>query len=127
MNKVLNVRCPHCGTKFSYYESKFRPFCTERCRMVDLGHWLEESYRIPEKSKEIVKIEDTMTNNSFDPDLMDEESDEFFDYTENDEEQNGENYDQEGWNESQEDHRQQKKYKKNTGPDSEGNGSSEYH
>lgn len=51
MNKVLNVKCPHCGTKFSYYESKFRPFCSERCRMVDLGHWLEESYRIPEKPK----------------------------------------------------------------------------
>ncbi len=50
MNKVLNVKCPHCGTKFSYYESKFRPFCSERCKMVDLGHWLDESYRVPEKS-----------------------------------------------------------------------------
>lgn len=49
MNKVLNVKCPHCGTEFSYYKSKFRPFCSERCKMVDLGHWLEESYRIPEK------------------------------------------------------------------------------
>lgn len=57
MNKVLNVKCPHCGTKFSYYESKFRPFCSERCRMVDLGHWLEESYRIPEKPKASTEVQ----------------------------------------------------------------------
>ncbi len=52
MNKVLNVKCPQCGTEFSYYDSKFRPFCTERCRMVDLGHWLEESYKIPDTRKQ---------------------------------------------------------------------------
>ncbi len=45
--KKLQVKCPHCKTEFSYHASEFRPFCSERCRMVDLGHWLEESYRVP--------------------------------------------------------------------------------
>lgn len=51
MNKLLQVKCPQCGGVFSYYESEFRPFCTERCKMVDLGHWFEESYRVPTKEK----------------------------------------------------------------------------
>ncbi len=48
-NKPLMVKCPHCKEEFSYYTSKFRPFCSERCRMVDLGHWLDGSYAVPAK------------------------------------------------------------------------------
>ncbi len=51
MNKLLKVKCPQCDTIFYYYQSEFRPFCTERCKMIDLGHWFEESYRVPEKDK----------------------------------------------------------------------------
>ena len=43
----LRVKCPHCKVEFLYRTSEFRPFCSERCRMVDLGHWLEESYAVP--------------------------------------------------------------------------------
>lgn len=53
MNKLLKVKCPQCDTVFSYYDSEFRPFCCERCKMVDLGHWFEESYKVPDK--EVVK------------------------------------------------------------------------
>jgi uncharacterized protein len=45
--KKINVSCPHCAEKFSYYQSEFRPFCSERCKMIDLGQWLDESYRVP--------------------------------------------------------------------------------
>jgi endogenous inhibitor of DNA gyrase (YacG/DUF329 family) len=51
VNKILKVKCPQCDTIFSYYESAFRPFCSDRCKMVDLGHWFEETYRVPEKEK----------------------------------------------------------------------------
>ncbi len=57
MNKVLSVKCPQCGTKFSYFDSTFRPFCSEKCKMIDLGHWLTESYKIPEKNFESSKNE----------------------------------------------------------------------
>ena len=53
MNKLLKINCPQCEKVFYYYESEFRPFCCERCKMIDLGHWFEESYRVP--SKEIVQ------------------------------------------------------------------------
>jgi len=28
-------------------ESPYRPFCSERCKLIDLGAWASESYRIP--------------------------------------------------------------------------------
>ncbi|RLA63355.1 MAG: DNA gyrase inhibitor YacG [Epsilonproteobacteria bacterium] len=43
------VKCPQCAKKFNYHESKWRPFCRERCRQVDLGHWINETYTIPSK------------------------------------------------------------------------------
>ena len=41
------VKCPQCGTAVPWSaESKWRPFCSERCKMVDLGAWASERYRI---------------------------------------------------------------------------------
>jgi endogenous inhibitor of DNA gyrase (YacG/DUF329 family) len=45
--KTLTVTCPGCKKKFEYYSSEFRPFCSERCRLIDLGQWLNESYTVP--------------------------------------------------------------------------------
>lgn len=45
--KQLKVTCPTCKNKFNYYSSDFRPFCSERCRLIDLGQWLNESYTVP--------------------------------------------------------------------------------
>ena len=36
--------CPVCGKPT---DAAFRPFCSDRCRKVDLNRWLSESYRIP--------------------------------------------------------------------------------
>jgi hypothetical protein len=42
------VSCPQCGARVVWDASnKFRPFCSERCKMIDLGAWATESYRIP--------------------------------------------------------------------------------
>ncbi|MDP3638085.1 MAG: DNA gyrase inhibitor YacG [Azonexus sp.] len=42
------VRCPQCG-EYSLWstENAWRPFCSERCKQIDLGCWANESYRIP--------------------------------------------------------------------------------
>jgi len=45
--KNLEVTCPRCKKKFNYYSSEFRPFCCEKCRLIDLGQWLNESYTVP--------------------------------------------------------------------------------
>ena len=41
------VKCPQCGTPVPWTpESKWRPFCSERCKLIDLGAWASERYRI---------------------------------------------------------------------------------
>ena len=65
----MNVNCPHCKKQFSYYDSNWRPFCSERCRLVDLGKWLDEGYRIPTTECEIEdeeKVEETNDENEDD-------------------------------------------------------------
>ena len=41
------LRCPVCKQCVSREANPFRPFCSQRCKMVDLDHWLEGRYRIP--------------------------------------------------------------------------------
>ena len=42
------VRCPNCGKKVGWTAAnRFKPFCSERCRLIDLGDWMSESHRIP--------------------------------------------------------------------------------
>ena len=42
------VTCPTCGKALLWtLANAWRPFCSERCKMVDLGAWATESYRIP--------------------------------------------------------------------------------
>jgi uncharacterized protein len=41
-------RCPVCGIPVGpLAENRTFPFCSPRCRTIDLGHWLDERYRIP--------------------------------------------------------------------------------
>jgi uncharacterized protein len=45
--KVRMVNCPQCGKAAQWDPSnRFRPFCSERCRLIDLGAWANESYRV---------------------------------------------------------------------------------
>lgn len=44
------VPCPTCGGPSLFApENKWRPFCSERCKNLDLGAWASESYRVPDK------------------------------------------------------------------------------
>jgi endogenous inhibitor of DNA gyrase (YacG/DUF329 family) len=55
------VACPTCGANVVWdASSPFRPFCSERCKMIDLGAWATESYRIPvTEENETVDDEDS--------------------------------------------------------------------
>ena len=45
--KRLRVPCPTCGEPATYDPSNpWRPFCSERCRSIDLGAWASENYRV---------------------------------------------------------------------------------
>ena len=42
------VPCPTCGSPTRYHAgNRWRPFCSERCRSVDLGAWASERFRVP--------------------------------------------------------------------------------
>ncbi|MFN7753611.1 MAG: DNA gyrase inhibitor YacG [Pseudomonadota bacterium] len=44
-----SVNCPQCGEAVAWSTSnRFRPFCSQRCRTLDLGAWASEAYRVPE-------------------------------------------------------------------------------
>jgi len=43
------IECPTCGKPALWStENPWRPFCSERCRLIDLGDWIEERHRIPD-------------------------------------------------------------------------------
>jgi hypothetical protein len=47
---MKTVRCPQCQHEIEWRERwPQRPFCSERCRLIDLGSWADESYRIAGK------------------------------------------------------------------------------
>lgn len=49
-NKVT-VLCPTCQNSTSMEASNvYRPFCCERCKLIDLGAWASEEYKIPTAS-----------------------------------------------------------------------------
>ena len=67
---MRKVRCPHCGKIIDYsVENPYRPFCSERCKMIDLGEWADEKFKIPTKNLD----EETSTETD---DLDDEPIDE---------------------------------------------------
>ena len=55
-----HVKCPTCGGDSLYSPAnRFRPFCSERCKLIDLGAWASESYRVADT--------DTPPNSERDP------------------------------------------------------------
>jgi endogenous inhibitor of DNA gyrase (YacG/DUF329 family) len=57
----FTVKCPTCKTQVVWNsDSLFKPFCSERCKLIDLGDWASEKHAIPVK-------------NDFDPEFLDDE------------------------------------------------------
>jgi len=50
------VNCPHCGIEHPWDTgNRFRPFCSERCKMIDLGKWANEEYRVEQREQEFTE------------------------------------------------------------------------
>ncbi len=56
------ILCPVCKKETRWEDNPFRPFCSERCRLVDLGKWASEDYRIPGEKKETPAEKDDKKN-----------------------------------------------------------------
>jgi len=46
----MQVNCPTCKKPVEWSDEQvWKPFCCERCKLIDLGEWASESHRIPGK------------------------------------------------------------------------------
>jgi len=46
--KCKTVLCPTCANSVAWVpENRWKPFCSERCKLIDLGEWATETYRVP--------------------------------------------------------------------------------
>jgi uncharacterized protein len=55
--KALGVskKCPICEKEMVYEGNPFRPFCSERCKLIDLNNWLSGRYRMPVSSEKVAE------------------------------------------------------------------------
>ena len=52
-SKPVIVACPICNAAVSWIaENRWKPFCSERCKLIDLGQWATEKYRVPAVEQE---------------------------------------------------------------------------
>jgi len=51
------VKCPNCGKGTEYEGNEFRPFCSERCRLLDFGAWADEKYSLPVEGSDLSEDE----------------------------------------------------------------------
>ncbi len=54
----VKTRCPNCGKLSPWEGNGWRPFCSERCKMIDLGAWVTGDYRIPFGSGDDIAADD---------------------------------------------------------------------
>ncbi len=46
--KPIIIKCPTCSRQVNWTpEETYKPFCSERCKLIDLGEWVMEEKRIP--------------------------------------------------------------------------------
>lgn len=48
----MQIRCPICNKNTTLKENPWRPFCSQRCKLIDLGKWAGEEYKIFSKDEE---------------------------------------------------------------------------
>ncbi|MGB7921865.1 MAG: DNA gyrase inhibitor YacG [Pyrinomonadaceae bacterium] len=41
------MKCPNCGKPTGWQDNPTRPFCSERCKLIDFGRWANEEYSVP--------------------------------------------------------------------------------
>ena len=48
MTQKKEISCPTCHKKNTWLpDNQFRPFCSERCKLIDLGSWADEKFKVP--------------------------------------------------------------------------------
>lgn len=51
---TISVKCPVCDRAVTWLPTElYKPFCSERCKLIDLGEWADEGYKIPVKDESL--------------------------------------------------------------------------
>jgi len=50
-NKGTKLKCPTCQQATHWENNPHRPFCSDRCRLLDLGCWADEEYKVPSEDQ----------------------------------------------------------------------------
>lgn len=67
----MKVSCPHCHKDVEWKsENTYRPFCCERCKMIDLGDWAEENHKISQPLQSNTELTEEMLDALEDEFLM---------------------------------------------------------
>lgn len=53
------MKCPICDKPTKWKDNPDRPFCSERCRIIDLGNWASEDYIVPSPLKDVEDMPET--------------------------------------------------------------------
>ena len=56
----MKIKCPGCKKESKWESNPFRPFCSERCKLIDLGAWASDTYKIagrPEDESDQIPLE----------------------------------------------------------------------
>jgi endogenous inhibitor of DNA gyrase (YacG/DUF329 family) len=56
------MKCPTCSKETEYTGNPYRPFCSERCKLIDLGKWAGGNYRIPTNERPAEEVHRTNGN-----------------------------------------------------------------
>ena len=59
---MSTATCPTCRQRNAWEDNPWRPFCSEQCRLIDLGEWLSDRYRLPAESDSPPAVEDDIVN-----------------------------------------------------------------
>lgn len=58
----VKMTCPHCRKETAWEGNPYRPFCSERCKTIDLAAWADEKYRVPDKPSTSEEEDDRHVN-----------------------------------------------------------------
>jgi hypothetical protein len=67
------MKCPTCRKPAPYQGNAYRPFCSERCKLIDLGKWADGTFRVPGESVSLDQAEEPGAG--LDPDTADDDPD----------------------------------------------------
>jgi endogenous inhibitor of DNA gyrase (YacG/DUF329 family) len=54
------MKCPNCGKPAGWQDNPYRPFCSERCKLIDFGRWANEEYRMPAEPASLDDVEEAL-------------------------------------------------------------------